>query len=63
VVSEGSVYVTGDTEINNLYVASINSIEYFTVVFDTGKAKLQNMQYQDREGTDLCTNHLKSEIS
>ncbi len=49
-VSEGSVYVTGDTEINNLYVASVNSIEYFTIVFNTGKAKLRNMQYQGQIG-------------
>ncbi len=60
-VSEGSVYVTGDTDINNLDVAGVNSIEYFTVVFYIGKAKLRNIR--DRVGTDLCTNHLKSEIS
>jgi hypothetical protein len=50
VVIEGSVFVTGDTDINNLYVAGVNSIEYFSVVFDTGKAKLRNMQYQEQSG-------------
>ncbi len=49
-VIEGSVFVTGDTDINNLYVAGVNSIEYFSVVFDTGKAKLRNMQYQEQSG-------------